>query len=335
MDRNPTVNILSKKELFGRVLSSIRKAGGRCDILSKFTKHPLKLSVVYEGREDIILLYIWNVSHGGRGRDAMEYRIQLKGDSLDVSDDFKTVLFGWYEEKRVFAAFNAFKHREFGRSPSIQVTKTTLEKAVKQGITFQRKQTPRGQDIVVTFRPEHILEYLQDIYPEYHKNGIADISEKEVRVVERRLDLKIPDKELEELPADRKRVIQTINKKARDARFRKCIYRLYKERCAICGLQARLTEAAHIIPVKDDGSDELVNGILLCRNHHKAFDDGLVQIDVDYTILLNEKRTKWLANNSIDNKLMEFIDSSRIGEKIMLPDETRYYPKKEYLAKKL
>lgn len=38
-------------------------------------------------------------------------------------------------------------------------------------------------------------------------------------------------------------------------------------------------EAAHIIPVGEEGADIVPNGLSLCRSHHWAFDRGLMWID--------------------------------------------------------
>ena len=40
-----------------------------------------------------------------------------------------------------------------------------------------------------------------------------------------------------------------------------------------------LLEAAHIVAKQFDGCDDALNGLVLCRNHHAAFDRRLVQID--------------------------------------------------------
>lgn len=334
MARVSTVSrLFSKKDLHRIILEGIRNAGWNFTILNNINSSPLKLLLTHGRQQDEVAIYIWNISHGGKTRSVDEYRIQLKGNGLIVGDTFKTLLLGWYQEEKVFAAFNAFKHRIFGRSPSVQVTKTTLHQAVEHGIAFQTKKTIRGQDIVITFQPDYIIEYIGDLYPQYHKNRIGNISNSEMSVVKNPFDVKIPEDALNRLPKKRRTVVSEINRKIRDAKFQRGIYGLYKGKCAICGLQAHLTEAAHIIPVKEEGSDELINGLLLCRNHHKAFDMGLLNINEKYNIVINEEYAKWLSDTSHDNKLKEFLEKSRIGEKIFLPDDARFYPKKEYLIR--
>lgn len=68
------------------------------------------------------------------------------------------------------------------------------------------------------------------------------------------------------------------------------VYAAYKDRCAICGWQAtpelisyrgRIqyahgNEIHHILPVNEGGTDEWDNVILLCPNHHKQADIGVI-----------------------------------------------------------
>ena len=66
-------------------------------------------------------------------------------------------------------------------------------------------------------------------------------------------------------------------------------YRLLKRyggECAVCGLRLKpLLEAAHIKPYAKGGSNHSGNGVLLCRNHHRAFDQGLFSFSNEGKIL--------------------------------------------------
>lgn len=47
---------------------------------------------------------------------------------------------------------------------------------------------------------------------------------------------------------------------------------------------------------------EIINGISLCKNHDKAFEDGVLYIDFNYNIQLNSKYQRigtWSNNNII------------------------------------
>ena len=78
----------------------------------------------------------------------------------------------------------------------------------------------------------------------------------------------------------------------RDPKFRKLVMEAYEHRCAVCGLQLGLVEAAHIVAVKDsdrDG-DTVDNGIALCALHHAALDRNppLIWLDDQYRIRFDE-----------------------------------------------
>lgn len=70
------------------------------------------------------------------------------------------------------------------------------------------------------------------------------------------------------------------------SKFRKEVQKAYDFRCALCGLRIppgklRNTsggEAAHILPWGDYDLDIVQNGILLCRLHHWAFDNHVINL---------------------------------------------------------
>jgi putative restriction endonuclease len=77
----------------------------------------------------------------------------------------------------------------------------------------------------------------------------------------------------------------------RDRTFARQVKRAYGGRCAMSGLSLRNgggraeVEAAHILPVKENGPDTVRNGLALSGTVHWMFDRGLVAVDSDGTIL--------------------------------------------------
>jgi len=64
------------------------------------------------------------------------------------------------------------------------------------------------------------------------------------------------------------------------SRFRFQVMQRYGQECAVCGISIpELLEAVHIRPVSERGSDDPRNGLILCANHHKAFDAHLFAIE--------------------------------------------------------
>ncbi len=102
-------------------------------------------------------------------------------------------------------------------------------------------------------------------------------------------------------------------------------------RCAVSGLQLDLVDAAHIIPVDHArGTDELRNGICLSALHHRAFDNGLIAIRRDYSIVVNERRIAELHSVGWDGGAAEFRASLR--DQILMPAHRAYYPDPDYLV---
>jgi hypothetical protein len=62
--------------------------------------------------------------------------------------------------------------------------------------------------------------------------------------------------------------------------FRKAVIERYGACCAFCRItHEALLDAAHIIPWSLMGADHPENGIVLCKLHHRALDQGLVHIN--------------------------------------------------------
>ena len=70
---------------------------------------------------------------------------------------------------------------------------------------------------------------------------------------------------------------------------------VYERVCAVCGKGFKTPddkseiEAAHIVPRRLRGADDVRNGLALCRSHHWAFDQGLFGIEENRTVSVAEK----------------------------------------------
>ena len=83
-------------------------------------------------------------------------------------------------------------------------------------------------------------------------------------------------------------------------KFNSDVFNYYQNQCAVCDIEYFL-DAAHIIPVKDKGSDNKRNGLILCKNHHKAFDDGFFKINPNNLKIEIIKEDKNILNIKRDN----------------------------------
>ena len=84
-------------------------------------------------------------------------------------------------------------------------------------------------------------------------------------------------KEMLYIDGERRKIV--TSRAERNSEFREKVLQRDKF-CQVCGCGNQIIlEAAHIIAVKDSGSDDERNGICLCRNHHKMFDAGQLSED--------------------------------------------------------
>jgi hypothetical protein len=132
------------------------------------------------------------------------------------------------------------------------------------------------------------------------------ISEKEILLVKsyevEKIVKKIKERErpLEYNPFEKSKKTYTISKetKLRNRSFRQAIIEVYNCSCAICGLKLPSpdnlqweVEAAHIVPHKYNGKDDVWNGLALCHLHHWAFDAGWFSLQDDFRIIVSNKIT--------------------------------------------
>jgi putative restriction endonuclease len=131
--------------------------------------------------------------------------------------------------------------------------------------------------------------------------------------------------EIAKLPEKRKRIVATVNRLSRAACFRQTVLSAYVNRCAVTRMQLRLIDAAHILPVGVEGStDSVQNGVALSPTYHRAFDNGLIFLDEDFTMRLNPARELHLKTIRLDGGLPDF--RKVLDKRIHLPSDRRQWP---------
>jgi putative restriction endonuclease len=247
-------------------------------------------------------VFCWNVTSGGRGRSPDEFRVQTTrpGNVPFYVAGTQTLVLGYHDELDVFAAWDAEKHPNPSESASLQIPLETLERAAESG--FAARERPLGStavvEVVVAFRPELLADYL-DVLPD------LDASEPDEGAATAAA-ASGEEQPLEELPGDdeRRRAISSVSRAIRDAQFRVRVLAAYGSRCVFCGLGASLCQAAHIRPVHLGGRDQVQNGVAACPTHHLAFDRGLLIIQDDLSVHLNEARLDELGAEALDQEAL-------------------------------
>ena len=116
----------------------------------------------------------------------------------------------------------------------------------------------------------------------------------------------------------------------RTAGFRQAIMRIYDYTCAVCQLYVltldgeSITEAAHIIPFKVSGNNDVRNGISLCQLHHWSFDEGLISVDRNYKVIVSDFM--------LERGPSEWLLTTLRGKSILLPEHDELYPAQEAFA---
>lgn len=279
-------------------------------------------------------LYLWAITPGGGSggeRPIDERRIQftsLKTMGFPHSPGTRTIVGGYSAETDTWAFWDARRHMRFSsKSPSHQIKLGTLERARHDGIATQLRPVAVGNEVVVATDPASLLWYTQ------HGEGLHN-SEADCLEVHNLLNAKPEEErqfidEMSDSPVSAARRVDLIEtlRSHRDSRFRPAVLAAYRNQCAVCQTALKLVDAAHIVPVSHPTStDDVTNGIALCRLHHGAYDAGLLGITSKYRLVVNPSAIDRLKNCNLHSGLDEF--QQRLPSQIMLPNaiEVRPHP---------
>lgn len=322
---------LSKPALFREVEKGFQAGGWSVLYLTDRNEHPARYRVRKDGISISVRVYIWNISHGGGQRNAAEYRIQVTG--LDPRQFMpephgKTIILGYWDNEEVFAGFDYNFHSGiFGGSPSIQIGEAALLDANMNKFAVHEKG---NGELAIAFTPDFIGTYVENLASLHGTGGIPA----EVRLLNRLAANPggVPEPEIAATVAGPRQYAVTQTKRAlRALDFKDRVMTAYSHRCAMCGIQLRLLDGAHILPVSEVGStDETANGVALCALHHRAYDRGLVTFDQRYRVHVNARQVDDLRAAGHDGKLVEFRNDLRAA--LHLPPAAGDRPNPGYIA---
>lgn len=131
-------------------------------------------------------------------------------------------------------------------------------------------------------------------------------------------------------PEEQARRIEQIllNRKVRDASFRRQICDAYDNRCAVTRLRIvngggkAEVQAAHIWAVASGGPDVVQNGLALSGTAHWLFDRHLISLTDDYRLLV--------SHNKVPSELR--ILFAQQMDRIHLPKDSKLWPHPGYIA---
>lgn len=314
---------LSPRQIVEAIEDAFTDSAASTVLVSGGREHPRRFYVTAGEASFTVWIYIWTLTHGGgTARPADEYRIQITSvmPPLPENPDGPTLLLGYEPNTRCFAGFDLYKHRTFStQSPSIQININTLREAVRDGFAFARKG---NNEVAVGFRPDNMLSYALNC-ESLHESG-ADAAVSDILSRVGRFEV-VPDAEVDALPTERRRVVTKVSRLVRDSDFRRKVRVAYDRKCCVTGLQLRLIDAAHILPVGAEGSNDSVgNGLCLSPTYHRAYDRGLIYLTEDRRMLIDKAKRDDLVRLGLGGGLPEF--EAHLGREIFLPADRGQWP---------
>jgi len=276
------------------------------------------------------ILFLWTITRGGgksESRPRNERRIQATNVAgIPLEPGQRTLFGGWSGEFGVYAFWDPRRHTSLlgRRSNSLQTTAETLDTAHRVGVATYLRPAALGQEVVVSVSPDSLLWYIQNGLPLHNSESdasgvdiLADCNPEEER--------SFLDDSQDEIQAARRYDLVETMRAYRDARFRPAVLRAYRYKCAVCEIALKLVDAAHIIPVSfPQSTDDVTNGLALCRLHHGAFDNGLLGVLSDYRVTTNPDHEARLASLRLDMGLEKF--KSELPHRITLPSSVESRP---------
>lgn len=114
---------------------------------------------------------------------------------------------------------------------------------------------------------------------------------KKIKIIKQRNDIAAKELRITQIPAniERKKVSRELLERPYQNIFRKNVLAMFSSKCLITGVTIEnVLEAAHIVPVKDKGTDNIDNGLCLRSDIHQLYDSGHLKVLPSGVIHLSE-----------------------------------------------
>lgn len=320
---------IAPERLVTAITNAISDSGYAGDLISPVRRHPRRFVVVGQNANFTLSVYAWTLTFGGRPSLANEYRIQMTSvqSPLQVGSGGPTILIGYEPDLNLFAGFDIRWHSTFtSGSPSVQIDRPALQRAETEGLSFHRKS---NDEVAVGIRPDMFVAYSMNAKVLHRYGTESNV----LRLLNRAVHQEVLSaQETQTLTQERKRMVTDVSRWTRDAGFRRNVLFAYGNRCAVTRLQLRLVDAAHIVPVGAPGSvDQVRNGIALSPTYHRAFDAGLVYLDDQHCMRMNEGRLNVLQGLNLAGGVDTFRQP--LEQQIFLPPDVNQRPLVDFIRR--
>jgi putative restriction endonuclease len=178
--------------------------------------------------------------------------------------------------------------------PNVQVREHLLEEARRTGWAVDEpRRVTNGREVRGAVSPGNLTRFIR-LAREADLRGLT-AERKEAFLLSFGKDLPTNNESPAYLKSLRERELMT--RTVRDKTCSPKVKIAFGYRCGVCNTQLDIVEAAHIIPVSEEGSfDEVWNGISLCPNHHTLFDSRLLIIRANLEITFDAAIIKFLKS---------------------------------------
>ena len=276
-------------------------------------------------KDRFVTVFIGNVHFANRA-ESDEYRIQCPGDLPErlrnsrLRGDIILIL-GFSADVHTFSAWapDRFLARDSRvRRFSLYTRLPRMQEAVERGLSAHIDTD--GQ-IVIMFRPDFIGLYAENP---------TVLHQATTRTLQR-VAQSYKQSPARPIVMNRQKIRVTNIEYLRSPTFRQEVLGAYAHRCAMCGIQLDLVDAAHIVPhAHPQGHDVISNGLALCTLHHRSFDTGLLYVRDDYSIHLNLTRVRHLKKVGRADGLRRYRRELR--DALVLPDNDDWLPAPDNLV---
>jgi len=302
--------ILDRSDLKYLLIDSLKSYSDNVEYIDG--SNPYRFSI----NKKTVFILIRNIHASGNNRDNQdECRIQISntvGLVNALNSRINVIVLGFFADENVFTAWDPlifnnrfdenFIDRTITRTVSVYSRFSIQENAKNDKIA---NYVDDNQQSIISFKPEYLGLYLENI------TNIHNLESEELTKL-----VAFSDDENEEnfegsISLGDEQLNVTHTRYKRDPNFRKKIYEAYNNKCAMCGIQLELIEAAHIVPHSHvKGTDDVSNGVGLCSLHHTAYDKSLIFFQDDFSIKINKKKMQYLEKMGLDGGYRKFEELS-------------------------
>ncbi len=306
------------------------------------TKNPVKF--VLNGKKySAHVSYVHDSGNARTNED--EARIQISRTMRDAQKEaFRQgdviAFIGFYENGEVFAGWepNYILASAATTVTSVYAKKSHNQAAKDFGAALDIKVSPvLGRETQTLAFPKNVLGlYLENIDVLHETRDVQDLRRLLVsapELVDAKSTFKDGKVEYNFLGAanrEKKVIVSQRVSYARNPKFSKAILDVYNGACAVCGKQLGIVEAAHIVPHSHDACvDDITNGIALCVEHHKLYDNGLLLPHINKRLFLNDEKIIFLREIGRDAGIEDVREKAR--HEYTVPQNTAHHPNADFL----